>query len=1110
MLKRFTLLASSLLAAFSIAAQETTPTASASFDTTTGDEGKTLIVKGKGDLTTLNMTMNMGKIFTSAASGNVFSDDNGTSVTEGSAYNSSNTYYVSSYTYSPTSVTVPTAWTVPFGNVTTTNKWMEDKLVNLYSGYYSSWNTSIVLQSKVTAGSSIDLRSADAQNYPDKSNYFIYTGEGFTGDKTIAVSNLKTENVTWLTLEQLKEYYTTETKYAISQDNIFVSTDGGKTFVAKPKSENTNTPDYTYNTGEVFYKRSVIYVAIEDNKTYFETNSSYITDKNETNSFVNLLNAKILEDATVTSGSVTNTFETVRFVNEDSSTPLIINDDIVQAILFPTKDWGSNIIGKEKNNSIVTLDLGQATIENLTSNAFIKNGNNQLANMANLTLPLTKTTSVYSESSKKYEDKMVLPTGVLEHYSNYTPGEGQANLVTVTIPEGYDRLAEKAFYKNAQITKFNLPSSLKLIGESAFELCGALTSITLNDGLENIGKRAFVSTNLTEISFPHSLRIINDAAFAGLTNIKDLKFNAGLYYIGNTAFGLNNAITLNTIQIPASVKFIGACAFYGREYQDVYFLGENAPIMPMGGSVYINNADGGNTAFPANTLNGNNGFNPGTGQAPTVTNMMDDAYKGYANRENYKNGSYYFAILHFPAGLTDEQRAKYTDITRVYKTHRDAKGNFYYAQSENPDSYDTVGQETETLTFGACTAYKQVCYGYEDTYLGSQYIWPSQQQWNRSYAVNSHGYNWDGVTEYRPTLSTEDKEVLAYAGYKLATKEHPSTEPGYYTEDYLQMIAHMSTRQFVLTNADTKKDENPEEEPVYPISVKGSNWWTICVPFNMTKAQVDEVFGTGTHVCRFSSVTRKDDGNGNKSITLRFQNDVYATKWTRNAETLAYTKIEDEAPGKDDIVIYSHEAYMIYPTKSDKDAITLVRKEYDFETGSPLPTIIQANANETENADHTEYRFVGNYVTEVSTATATNADEGVATADFKEVTIPQYSYIYAKKKNDTAHKFWFFTGTQMAWSPNKCVVQATKRDGGLTDYNNFFGGNANSTKVTQMSLFGEETDGGTTGINEEITIIAGEGDNAQRVYNLNGQMIGGNNAKPKGIYIKGGKKFMVK
>ena len=74
MLKRFTLLASSLLAAFSIAAQETTSTASASFYTE--DEGKTLVVKGQGDLTTLNITATELS-FTTDGLNNVKTTDNG-------------------------------------------------------------------------------------------------------------------------------------------------------------------------------------------------------------------------------------------------------------------------------------------------------------------------------------------------------------------------------------------------------------------------------------------------------------------------------------------------------------------------------------------------------------------------------------------------------------------------------------------------------------------------------------------------------------------------------------------------------------------------------------------------------------------------------------------------------------------------------------------------------------------------------------------------------------------------------------------------------------------------------------------------------------------------
>ena len=1065
MRKVFTLLLMSIITSIGVWAQDEGATASADF--IVSDNGKTLTVSGKGDLTTLNITATELS-FTATGLSNVKIENNEWGTAAANPYNSETTYYAKHY------VKTQVDKNALNGNPAVTYNWTKTGLSLYHTDNGTTWT-------QVTDGSTADTNG----DWVDGKEYSRYSTTN-DGTGRIPLADFKSG-----------VYYTTtitgdNITFNWSASNYYKKTDGVYTAISNGEAYDSNT---TYYNKSAF---GVVTEAEMQESGYL----GYVTD-----SFVNLLNAKILEGATVANNSVTNTFETVRFENEDSSTPLIINDDIVHAILFPTVVWNANTTSKEKNNSIETLDLGEATIENLTSYTFIQKDNgNQLANMANLTLPLTKMTSVYSESSKKDEDKMVLPTKVLEHYSNYTPGNGQANLVTVTIPDGYDRLAEKAFYNNAKITTFNLPSSLKLIGESAFENCGALTSITLNEGLENIGKRAFVGTNLTDITFPSTLRIINDAAFADLKDIKDLKFNAGLYYIGNTAFGLNSAITLNTIQIPASVKFIGACAFYGREYKDVYFLGENAPIMPMGGSVYINDADKKNTAFPANILMGNNGFNKGTkGKMPTVDDMVDDADSGYANRENYHNNGYYFAILHFPTGLTDEQRAKYTDITRVYKTHRDANGNFYYAQSENPDSYDTVGSEAETLTLGACTASTKVAYGYEDTYLGSQYIWPSQQQWNRSYAVNSHGYNWDGVTPYRTTLSEEDKQVLAYAGYKIGTGE------GEYTEEYLQKIAHMGTRQFVLTNADTKKDENPEEEPVYPISVKGSNWWTICVPFNMTKAQVDEVFGSGTHVCRFSSVTRTDDGKGNKSITLRFQNDVYATKWTRDEKTLAYTKNEGVTPDNEDIVIYSHEAYMIYPTKSSEDANGMYNiKDYKLETGSPLPTIIKANANETENADQTEYRFVGNYVTEVSTGTATNADAGVATAAYETVTIPQYSYIYAKKKNDTAYKFWFFTGTQMAWSPNKCVVQATARDGGAQDYSNFFGGNANNSKVSQVSLFGE--DGTVTEI-ENVTIIAGEGENAQIVYNLNGQVVSSNgntDRLAKGVYIKGGKKFMVK
>ena len=1086
MRKVFTLLLMSIITSIGVWAQEQVE-ATASADFIVRDGGKTLIVSGKGDLTTLTTSITT-TVFTNTAVGNVFvkNGEEFVSVTQGSDFSSSETYYkeiVGKKTAIENTSEKPflsnTTYVTSSKDITSWNatKLSEQPLYycvkNNQDGEFTWIHSATVVTTapkdnyKADGVYAVEATSDnfDLKLYVEDGNHKLY--RQITGDELNAY------------LIKSTEFTAAKTIYASTDDKNFTKIEAGSTAVYDP-----NAKYYTVESSN--------FSAYENTSTLFN-NNGWVEDKtSEEKAFKDLLNAKILEGAIEKNGSVTNTFAKVRFENV-GSTPLIINDEIVHAILFPTYHWGS-YTGKVKNNSIVTLDLGAATNNDLTAETF-KDGYNP-ANMTSLTLPLTKKTEVKNEKTNTDEYKMVLPKEVLSGYES-------ANLTSVTIPEGYDRLGDNAFKGQSKVETFILPSTLKLIGESAFYGCNAMKSIMLNEGLENIGKQAFVGSGLTNITFPSTLRIINDAAFTNL-RIENLKFNAGLKYIGNSAFGLDHKMDLNTIQIPASVKYIGPFAFNFREYQDVFFLGADAPIMPIGNSAYNNWENG--TAFPANTLMGNNGFDPGTiGHVPTVDDMKDDANSGYANRENYKNQGYYFAILHFPTGLTDDQRAKYTDITRVYKTHRDANGKFNFSRSDsNKDSYDEVGSEKTTLSFGGLTASTKVCYGYEDTYLGSQYIWPSQEQWNRSYVVNSLGYNWDGKTEYRTTLSEEDKQVLAYAGYVIGEGE------GKYTEAELQMIAHMGTRQFVLTNADTNKDTDTEKEPEYPISMTGNNWWTICVPFNMTKAQVDKVFGTGTHVCRFSSVERTDDGNGNKSITLRFQNDVYATKWTRNPETLAYNK-ESGGPADDDIVIYSHEAYMIYPTKSKEDATGIAIKEYNIkdyklETGSPLPTIIKAN-------DGQEYRFVGNYLTEVASSDAvsvTSVDEGVATAAYKPVTIPQYSYIYAKKKNDEVYKFWFFTGEKMAWSPNKCVVQATARDRGANDYSDFFGGNPNGSKVSQVSLFGE--DGTVTEI-ENVTIIAGEGENAQIVYNLNGQVVSSNgntDRLAKGVYIKGGKKFMVK
>ena len=1057
LIKKICLMVSVLFAmGTQVQAQETSP--SVTFNVS--DDGKTLTISGQGDLTTYQATSDELK-FTAKGAEKVGTANNQYSnspVGTSAVYNSTTAYYA----YYPKKIASLYPDYVNAKSVTTS--WNEDKLENLY--YYgqntttNQWEWMKVNSSDAIHDSDEDCAWADHKKY---SNYSTTQSD----EGRILFDTFVSE-------------YIVKTLSGVSfknKNNLYVISDNKYVKLAE---------DAVYDENETYYYWD------ESSNDVMKVNFGAITQEemirmgyleHPKEGLAEMLKYKLTKS---------NTFETIRFVNNGTGA-MTIDKDIVKAILYPAT----------ANSVLTTLDLGAATCADFSKETFAADGANGTLALTSLTLPLTNKTSVLSESTGAHVDKMVVPTQVVSTLNS--------GLTTVTIPEGYDRVGNEAF-ANSSITNVNFPNSLTLIGESAFYNCINITTLTFNEGLENIGKKAFMDLkSLTALNFPSTLQIIHDEAFRNCY-VYDLKFNAGLKFIGKGAFALpNDKKAETTLEIPASMRYIGAIAFGNRRYQDVFFYGENAPLMPFG---TIESWPGTGSAFDEITLMGNNGF------VPTKGEISDDANTGYANRENYKNQGVYFCLLHFPKDLTDEQRAAYTDITRVYKTVDEGQ-TFYYGQNEsNPYSYHEVGEEETELKFSSYIASKKTSCGFQDTYLGRQYIWPSQQEWTRSYVVNSLGYNWNGKDKYLPTLSNEDLAVLAYAGYKVANDTHPADEKtGYYTLENLQMMAHMGTRQFPLGNSDVNVDKKPEEKPTYPINIKGGQWWTICVPFDMTKAQVDEVFGVDTHVCRFNKVERVVNSEEKvKSIKLFFTNDVYVHKSTKD-DNGKYTTSNGTSVADDDIVIYAHESYMIYPTKNNDDANSMYNiSDYTLVTGSPLPTLVKANEQFTGGAKESasddadwnkEYRFVGNYQTAVAVSVSEDAQNSEATVarDVKNVTVPQYSYIYAQKKGTSRAQFWFYTGTQMLWGANKCVVQASARDGGQSDYLTYFGGNGTGA-AKQLSFFGKDED--VTGI-ENIEIIAGNENDTQIVYNLNGQVVNGNlNNLQKGVYIKNGKKFMVK
>ena len=909
--------------------------------------------------------------------------------------------------------------------------WNEDKIGGLF--YTTDWgNTWKAVQSS----DKVDL----GNRWEDGNEYSKYST---TEDKSgrILMADFKKGN-----------YYTTSltnvTFKSDKIDNLYVVSDNKYVKLAA---------DAKYKDTESYY--------------YFLGNWSQYREINE----ADLIRMGYLEHPTETLAEMlkykltkSNTFETIKFVNTGTGA-MTIDKDIVKAILYPSAT---------ANSVLTTLDLGAATCKDFSKETFAANGAQGYSALETLTLPLNE--------SKETPAQVVF----------YLQGQ-YFKLTHVIVPEGYEKIGANTFYTGGGVTlltNVTLPNSLTEIGEKAFLYAGKLASIELGANLTYIGKEAFVGTGLTSISFPKNLDKIDDGAFYGL-NITNLVFNEKLRFIGNSAFALPSEQTETVLMIPASVKYIGPFAFNFRQYQDVYFQGTKAPLMPVGKAIFYSNWGEG-TAFSAHTLMGNSGFDPSSG------NLRDDAKgEGFANRENYKNGRVYFCIMHYPSSTSDEDAKDFTDTSRTYETCPEG-GTWDYANTPLAVGKEGADPEFKTGMSNAPYIGTKVDYGYQDTYLGRQYIWPSQSQWVRSYIVNSYGYNWDGVTKYRSNLTEEDYATLKEAGFVVGTGE------GQYTEDELRKIAHMGTRRFVLVNGDSKST------PEYKITMKPGQWWTLCVPFNMTKKQVLDTFGADTQLCLFNKVTRDLGVNGKNKIVLYFTQDVLKHS-TKNADG---TKMKDangmwseniaaatDYVAEDDVVLWAHESYMIKPyngEQSNQDAVFVV-KNYEAVEGNPLPTVVQsATTVQSRQASETkEYRFVGNYL-------------GNENARATKVTIPQYSYVYAKTNSDPVYKFRFYTGNTSTWKPNKSLVQTNDRNGGMDDYNNFFGIDKSTPLPAgskQASVFGGENFGETTGI-EDVTIVAGT-DTLTPVFNLEGKMVSSNGdaaGLPAGIYVKNGQKFMVK
>ena len=292
---------------------------------------------------------------------------------------------------------------------------------------------------------------------------------------------------------------------------------------------------------------------------------------------------------------------------------------------------------------------------------------------------------------------------------------------------------------------------------------------------------------MKELCIPHNYTIIKENALYQSTISHIYTTSPNNQNINGTEYSKGQVLDLGPTSwtLPPSLELVEEGAFITNvtnEVTDVYVLNPVTPICHK-------------DAFPAGMYYGWGGFS-GNSTHPI-------------QRSNYKNNGFMFTILHFPSGLSDEERGKYTDITRKYTF------------------YDETGATDDD---------------------GNLYRWPTMQQFYRAYNQAVAGVTWDAWTPSRDLYdySSSSSDYWDPSSIAKTQEEAEKLANGHIvdkskTYDYDK---YAGWHQFVLVGS-TNFEKEDEKEKYWNFSkYKQNDWFTICVPFNLKKSDLLRIFGS--------------------------------------------------------------------------------------------------------------------------------------------------------------------------------------------------------------------------------------------------------------------------
>ena len=384
-------------------------------------------------------------------------------------------------------------------------------------------------------------------------------------------------------------------------------------------------------------------------------------------------------------------------------------------------------------------------------------------------------------------------------------------------------------------------------------------------------------------------------------------------------------------------------------------------------------------------------------------------------RDNYINNEKVIAVLHYPTiSRYNGQDKNYTDITRVY----------------------TLQDETGMVDGN-----------------GKLKVWPRHAEFVRSFKQAKEGHIW---TDWKIYANEGDTEVIIDNFNGQYTVANPT---GYNQENY------QGWHEFVLSETYITKPYDPQE---HYEKFDQYDWYTICIPYDITKSMLLKAFGVNTD-SKYNNKVKLFDGNGeyidaasvegagadgwiypdvrsliqvkrsykNLKVTLCLSEKLFTPEHCQeitigtDGQGYEYTNLTDEDP----IIIKAGMPYLIrpyVPVDTHIKNIGAYLCAYVSQLKKVEPKLFKVIEDSEKSYAVPQERGVETQALKLDESTESNRvyvkkDDGKPckynfVGSYVDRFIPQYGYYLGKEKGTGKHKFFRTTKTTTKWNRYSSII----------------------------------------------------------------------------------------